>query len=291
MLAKVGGTMTFCLKIRVLDKVCLLLWVALFAAHTWAQPTVMTVEPILQSVYCANDLPALLKKSPSWNGYGLDFANSRFQPVKSAGIRATDVPKLKLKWAFGFPGVTTSFGTPTLMGERLYIGSADGAVYALNAITGCIYWTYKATAGVRTGIIISSDGNIAYLGDLHAWMHAVDARTGTVLWAVHLDDHPGASITGSPKLVGDRLFVPISGGGEEVAAANPNYECCKFRGSLVALDAKNGKNLWKSYTISDVSKTIGKTSNGTAVWGPSGASIWSTPTIDSRKHAIYFGTA
>ena len=282
--------MTFCSRSRLFSKLCGLLCVGLFTAHLWAQPVVADIESIPQSAYCGRGIATLLKNLPSWNGYGLDMANSRFQPAKSAGIRAADVPKLKLKWAFGFPGVTTSFGTPTVAGQRLYIGSADGTVYALNAITGCIYWTYKANGGVRTGTIISPDGHIVYMGDLHAWMHAVDARTGTILWAVHLDDHPAASITGSPKLVGDRLFVPISGGGEELAAANPNYVCCKFRGSLIALEAKTGKQIWKSYTISDVAKTTGKTSNGTEVWGPSGASIWSTPTIDSRKHAIYFGT-
>ena len=118
-------------------------------------------ESIPQSAYCTAS--TTLKNSSSWNGYSVDMENSRFQPTKSAGIAPADVPKLKLKWAFGFPGVTTSFGTPTVVGGRLYIGSADGTVYALNAISGCIYWTYKATGGVRTGTIISPDGNTAYI--------------------------------------------------------------------------------------------------------------------------------
>jgi polyvinyl alcohol dehydrogenase (cytochrome) len=251
-------------------------------------PAAAEAESIPQSAYCNTATP--LKNSASWNGYSTDVENSRFQPSQSAGISAADVPKLKLKWAFGFPGVTTSFGTPTVVGERLYIGSADGTVYALNAISGCIYWTYKAMGGVRTGTIISADDNVAYIGDLHASMHAVNAQTGAELWTVRVEDHPAASITGSPKLVGDRLYVPVSGGGEEVAARDPNFACCKFRGSLVALDAKTGKQIWKSYTISDPAKMTGKTAKGIEVWGPSGASVWSTPTIDLRKHAIYFGT-
>jgi polyvinyl alcohol dehydrogenase (cytochrome) len=245
-------------------------------------------ESIPQSAYCSAS--TTLKNSPSWNGYSVDMENSRFQPAEFAGIAPADVPKLKLKWAFGFPDVTTSFGTPTVVGGRLYIGSADGMVYALNAISGCIYWTHKATGGVRTGTIISPDGNTAYIGDLHAWMHAVNAHTGAPLWTVHVESHPSASITGSPKLVGDRLYVPVSGGGEEVAAGDPNFVCCKFRGSLVELEAKTGKQIWKSYTISDVAKMTGRTAKGTEVWGPSGAAIWSSPTIDLRKHAIYFGT-
>ena len=240
-----------------------------------------------ESSYCTT-APST-RNSPSWNGYGLDMANSRFQSAESAGITSANVPKLKLKWAFGFPDVTTSFGTPTVVRGWLYIGSADGTVYVLNAISGCIYWTYKAT-GVRTGTIISPDRTIAYISDLHAWVHAVNTQTGAQLWTVHVENHPSASITGSLKLVGDRLYVPVSGGGDELAAGEANFVCCKFRGSLVALDAKTGKQIWKSYTISDVAKMTGKTANGTEVWEPSGASIWSTPTIDLRKHAIYFGT-
>ena len=112
----------------------------------------------------------------------------------------------------------------------------------------------------------------------------MNAQTGVPLWTVHVDNHPSASITGSPKLVGDRLYVPVSGGGEEVAAEDPNFACCKFRGSLVELEVRTGKQMWKSYTISDVAKITGKTAKGTEVWGPSGAAIWSTPTIDLRKH-------
>jgi polyvinyl alcohol dehydrogenase (cytochrome) len=245
-------------------------------------------ESIPQSSYCKDT--GYIRNSPSWNGYGVDMENSRFEPAKFSGITGADVAKLKLKWAFGFPGVTTSFGTPTVVGGRLYIGSADGTVYALDASTGCIFWTFKAEGGVRTGPIVSPSGDIAFIGDLHAWMHAVNAHTGARLWTTHVDDHPGASIVGTPKLVGDRVYVPVSGGGEELAAANPNYVCCKFRGSLVALDAKTGKQIWKSYTISDAAKITGKNKTGTDVWGPSGASIWSSPTIDSERHTIYVGT-
>ena len=133
------------------------------------------------------------------------------------------MPKLKLKWAFGFPGVTTAFGTPTVYGGRLFVGSADGTVYSLNAQTGCIYWMYKATDGVRTAITISGDGQTAYFGDLHAYEHAVNANTGVALWKVHVEEHPEASITGTPRLEGGRLYVPVSGGDEEVAAGNPTF--------------------------------------------------------------------
>jgi polyvinyl alcohol dehydrogenase (cytochrome) len=246
-------------------------------------------ESIPQSARCSAN-PPLAKNAPSWNAWGIDLTNSRFQNAKAAGISAADVPKLKLKWAFGYPGVTTAFGTPTVFGGRLYVGSADGTVYSLNAQSGCIHWMYKATEGVRTGPIISSDGKTAYLSDLHAWVHAVDAQTGALLWKTHAEENADASIAGTPKLDGGRLYVPISGGEESVAAASPTYVCCKMRGSIVALDAKTGKKVWQGFTISEPAKLTGKTTAGVETWGPSGSSAWTSPTIDTRRRAIYFGT-
>ncbi len=106
----------------------------------------------------------------------------------------------------------------------------------------------------------------------------------------HVEKVPKPLISGTPKLDGDRLYVPISGGEESIAAASPAFPCCKMRGSLVALDAKTGKWLWRTYTISEPAKMTGKTSTGTETWGPSGASLWTSPTIDSKLHAIYAGT-
>ncbi len=247
------------------------------------------VESIAKSAHCASN-PPLVATAPSATGWGIDAANSRYQNAQAAGLTAADVPKLKLKWAFGYPGVTTAFGTPTVYGGSVFIGSADGTVFSLDAQSGCIHWTYKATEGVRTGLVFSNDGKMAYLSDLHAWVHAINPQTGALLWKTHVETNSDASIAGTPKLDGDRLYVPISGGEESVGAANPKFACCKMRGSIVALDAKTGKQIWKSYTISDPPKLTGKTSAGVENWGPSGASAWTSPTIDSKLHAIYIGT-
>jgi polyvinyl alcohol dehydrogenase (cytochrome) len=143
-------------------------------------------ESIPQSARCSSNA-ALAKSAAVWNGWGIDATNSRFQNAKAAGLSAADVPKLKLKWAFGYPGVTTSFGTPTVYGGRVFVGAADGTVFSLNASTGCIYWMYKATEGVRTGPVMSADGKTVYLADLHAWVHAVNAETGGMIWKTHVD--------------------------------------------------------------------------------------------------------
>jgi polyvinyl alcohol dehydrogenase (cytochrome) len=228
------------------------------------------------------------KTGPGWNGWSNDTTNSRFQTA--AGLTGASVPKLKLKWAFGYPGVTTAFGSPTISGGRVYAGAADGAVYSLDERSGCLYWTYRAAEGVRSAILISNDGQAAYFGDLQGNMYGVNATTGALLWKTRVDDHLYAEITGTPKLNGERLYVAVSGGAEQVAAANPGFECCTFRGSLVALDTKTGNVLWKTYSIAEPAKITGQSSAGAKAWGPSGAALWSSPTIDSRRKVIYAAT-
>jgi polyvinyl alcohol dehydrogenase (cytochrome) len=228
------------------------------------------------------------KTGPGWNGWSNDTTNSRFQTA--AGLTRARVPKLKLKWAFGYPGVTTAFGSPTISGGRIYVGAADGAVYALDELTGCIHWTYRAAEGVRSAILISNDGQAAYFGDLQGNLYGVNATTGALQWKTRVDDHLYAEITGTPQLAGGRLYVPVSGGAEQVAAANPGFECCTFRGSLAALDAKTGTVLWKTYSIADTPKAAGENTAGTKAWGPSGAALWSSPTLDLQRKAIYAAT-
>ncbi len=230
-----------------------------------------------------------LRGRPEWNGWGVDSQNSRFQPTAMAGLDRERVPRLKLKWAFGFPGLTTAFAQATIAGGRLFLGSADGTVYSLDARTGCIYWTYKASGAVRTAITIGPRGDAAYFGDLQANVYALKAGTGALLWQTQADQHPFAMITGAPKQHGGRLYVPVSSA-EEVAGANPKYECCTFRGSLVALDVRNGNQLWKTYTVEEPPAVTGRNAAGARLWGPSGAAIWSSPTLDLKRKLIYVGT-
>jgi polyvinyl alcohol dehydrogenase (cytochrome) len=242
---------------------------------------------------CAESAPPFDKPfaSPYWNGWGVDTNNRRMQPAAMAGLRADQVPQLKLKWAFAFPGASKANAQPTVVGGRIFAGSDSGKVYSLNAATGCIYWTFKADRGVRSAISIGPVGAkwVAYFGDQHAQAYAVDAATGTLLWKVHVEEHPAAMITGAPALYDGRLYVPTSSY-EEVTGPGPTYECCKFRGAVTALDAATGKQIWKSYTIAEEPHPVRKNKQGTQLWGPSGAGVWSSPTIDPKLHAVYVVT-
>ena len=227
-----------------------------------------------------------------WNGWGgVESSNARYQP--HPGIAAADVPRLKLKWSFGFPDDTQAAGQPVIVGGRVFVGSNGGEVYSLDASTGCVYWAYDAGGIVRSAIRIVKSPNthrwVAYFGDYHGSAQAIDAETGKLLWKTKVDDHPAARVSGSPAYYQGRLYVPVASS-EELNGASPQYPCCTFRGSLSALDAETGKVLWKTYSIPDPPKEYKTNSAGTKLYGPAGAGIWSSPTIDPKRKRVYVGT-
>jgi len=237
---------------------------------------------------CRGAPTALALGGPSYNGWGANLENWRFQ--REPGIAAKDLSRLEVKWAFGFPGVVAAFGQPTVVAGRIFVGSQNGHVYAIDAASGCYYWDYTASTGVRTAITIARVGNtnVAIFGDRRGNVYSVNAATGKLVWRVTPDDGPRTGITGSPAFFEGRLYVPISGG-DDSSAADPKYECCKGRGAIFALDAATGKTLWVTYTIPDA-RPLAKNAIGTQLWGPSGASIWATPTIDRKRRLLYVGT-
>jgi polyvinyl alcohol dehydrogenase (cytochrome) len=232
--------------------------------------------------------PATIFSGPTWNGWGADLENSRFQPQAEAKLTADQVPKLKLKWAFGFPTAMSAYAQPAVAGGRVFVGSAPGLVYSLDASSGCTYWSFQAESSVRTAITIGP-GNIVYFGDLRANIYALDAVTGKLLWKKTVDPHPVARVTGSPKLYQGRLYVPVSSH-EEWASAQANYRCCTFRGSVVALDAATGRQIWKTYTVAARPHALSITKGKVQLWGPSGGGVWSSPTIDPKRKLLYIGT-
>jgi polyvinyl alcohol dehydrogenase (cytochrome) len=230
---------------------------------------------------------------PLWNGWGGSAANTRYQEAAMAGLTAADVPRLKLKWAFGFPGDLQSNAQATIAGGRLFVGSAGGIVYSLSATTGCIHWFFETGAPMRAAISIGrietrprGSRYAAFFADGSANAYALDAMTGKLLWKTKVERFPTARVTGSPTLHAGRLYVPVASS-EEGAGSAPAYECCRFRGSVVALDAATGAQIWKTYTISEEATPTQRNSAGTQLWGPSGAPVWSSPAIDVRRNALY----
>ncbi len=244
---------------------------------------------------CPAGQPAfsLSPSAPAWNGFGQNLSNTRFQPV-ATGLATPDVPKLKLKWAFGLPGDVQSWAGITLAGGRLFFGSIAGNVYSLDARTGCVHWAYDAGTIVRTAISVGQLSatpvrHAAFFGDARGYAYAVDVTTGSLLWKVQVERHASARLTGSPVLHRGRLYVPVSSS-EEGVGSLPDYGCCTFRGSIVALDAATGAQIWKTYTIAEEPRPFRRNARGTQLWGPSGAPIWSSPVVDEPRNALYVTT-
>jgi polyvinyl alcohol dehydrogenase (cytochrome) len=231
-------------------------------------------------------------RAPHWSGWGVDLTQQRFQSEDQARLTAAEVPRLKLKWAFGYAGSISSSGQPSVVNGRLFVGNSNRKVYALNAASGCTYWTYDAEFPVRTAISVGTVTGVPviFFGDQHATAYAVDAFTGAQLWKTHVDDYPFAIITGAPTLGGDVLYVPVASL-EDAVGADPRYECCKFRGSVIALDAATGKVIWKASTVPGELKPGTKSAQGVQHWGPAGAGVWSSPTIDEKRRRLYVTTS
>ena len=234
---------------------------------------------------------------PMWNGWGVDpTSNARFQPASSAGLTAAQVPSLKLKWAFGLPLADEAHSQPTIVAGRVFLGSDAGTVYSLDAATGCVYWSFQTDGAMRVSVSVApvkgpgATRYAAYFGDQKANMYGLDAESGKLLWRVKVDDHPVAQITGAPTLYEGRLYVPMASAEERTAGLGMTYPCCTFRGSLTALDAATGKQIWKTYIIPDPPRPAAKGHKGVQHYAPAGGAVWEAPTIDAQRHVLYIGT-
>ena len=242
---------------------------------------------------CGRGQPPLADPAagPAWNGWGPTVENTHFQPAGQAGLTAAQVPHLHLEWAFGFPDTTSAWAEPTVAGGRLFVGSQNGTVYSLDAATGCSVWTFAAESGVRAAISIGARRRggrpAAFVADQQGFVYALDAASGRLLWKRKVDDHPLVRLTGAPTLYGGRLYVPTSS--YEEGGRPPGYACCTFRGSVVALDAQTGDVVWRSYTIPEVPRLLRAYADGTELRGPAGGAIWSAPTVDVKRGALYVG--
>jgi polyvinyl alcohol dehydrogenase (cytochrome) len=241
---------------------------------------------------CASHPPVADLNASLWNGWS-DLSNTRFASVANAGLTAGKVSRLKLKWAFGFPGATAMYGE-TVVDGRVFVSSNAGYVYALDAASGCVQWSYRSPAVVRSGITIGplkpgSSRLAAFFGDIRGFAYALDASTGQLIWRSPADNHPLARVVGNPRLYEGRLYVPLASL-EEDESRSPQHICCTFRGAITAFDSETGKQIWKSYTIPQEPKVIKRNSIGVDYMGPSGSGVWTAPIIDPKRRALYFGT-
>jgi polyvinyl alcohol dehydrogenase (cytochrome) len=258
--------------------------VARFLGHGASDP------PLPATAFCRSNIRIMRTMTASWSGWSPTTANTRYQSSATAGLTASDVPKLQLKWAFGFAGDVTAFAAPTVVNGTLFVGSAGGTVHAIDAETGCLHWAYDANAPVRSAMAVIGAGAQTRLvfSDQIGGVHALNARTGKRLWKVRSEAHEATRLTATPAVHNNVVFVAAASW-EETRSIDPNYPCCTFRGSITALRASDGGVVWKTYLV-DPPKETGKTSVGTPTFGPSGAGVWAAPTIDALRGVLYITT-
>lgn len=226
-----------------------------------------------------------------WNGWGGELDNRRHQAAESKLTR-DNIHKLELEWAFAFPQTTRVRSQPVVTPEMIFIGSQEGTVFAINTTSGCLHWTFQADGEVRGAIHVETDtsGNTKSLlfGDFVANAYSINAKTGALNWKTKVSSHPLASLTGSVSAADGLAYVPVSSS-EVISAARPDYNCCSFRGSIVALDTETGAIRWTRYTT-DKPVRREKNSVGVYQYGPSGAPVWSRPAVDTKRGLLYVTT-
>src|SRR5262249_27774869 len=157
--------------------------------------------------------------------------------------------------------------------------------------TGCVHWSTTVQSQVRSGIATGEIGaNPAiFFGDSAGFVYALDAVTGKQLWKIRPEEHPASAVTATPVFHQGKLYIGAASR-EEALSISPSYVCCTFRGSETAVDATTGKTLWKRFMIAEAAKARPKTKRGAQVFGPSGAGVWTSPTLDPERDTMYITT-
>ncbi|HWQ34446.1 MAG TPA: PQQ-binding-like beta-propeller repeat protein [Blastocatellia bacterium] len=222
----------------------------------------------------------------NWPVFGRDVYGSHYNPDEKTLTPAT-VANLKVKWVF--EALDDISSQPVVISGIVYFGSWDGKEYAVDAKTGKKVWEYDCGQSSRSAA--AYENGTLYFGDIAGFLHAVDAKTGAAKWKKRVDSHPNTVATSSPIVYNGRLYIGVASHEEGAMLRNRNYECCTFRGSVVAFDAATGNEIWRWYVIPEPAKELGMDKAGKKkVRGPSGGAVWSTVSLDPAAKRVYVTT-
>src|ERR1700731_3161506 len=230
---------------------------------------------LLVSALCAQN-SSNESRSGQWRIAGQNLNNTWSQPAEHS-ITPANVNGLAPKWVFTTGGDVSA--TPTVDGDAVYFPDWGGNLFAVQKDSGRLIWSHKISdydgvTGAFSRVSPALDHAQLIIGDIlspnetHAGSNviAVDRKTGALRWIKQMESHPAAIITGSPVVFDGVVYIGVSSS-EETLATNPSYPCCSFRGSIVALDAKSGAILWKTFDMPDNNGQTNQYSGG-AVWQP-----------------------
>ena len=237
----------------------------------------------------SNNEPIVLVEENSYKEWGYDKENSRYT---KSNLNSQNAKKLKLKWVFAYPAASRARSQPSISGNTIFVGGQNLYLYALDRQTGCVRWRTKVDGEIRSApaIYFSEKGNFLFAGDYEGNVYKINPYNGEKIWVKSLRYHPRVILTGSLRVDSGIIYVPLSSR-EWADGADPEYQCCSFRGGIMALDVAGGNELWTSYSIPLPPKGTGKFNNmGIEILAPSGVPVWNSPTFDTAKNLIYYGT-
>ena len=251
-------------------------------------------EEWIADTMCALDNRMInVEQAPSFTFTRSDGNNPRHLDAAQAGLTTDDFARLELAWALAFPDTSGLRAAPVIVGSTLFYAATDsGRVFALDINSGCAKWVYTADSRLRSSIAYSAidESPVLVFSDSAGMIHTVDAQSGEQIWIAsgQASDNQGM-LTGTPVVTGDKVIVPVSGSGV-ITGGNPNYECCENHGAVTALNLQTGDKLWEYHTMPKAAYTGQVSSTGVKQRGPSGAPIWTTPTVDEKRGQIYVTT-
>lgn len=222
--------------------------------------------------------------------WGPDLANTRYYGPERSSLGKDDMANLEVAWTLGLPGASDVRGYPVITEDTVFVGASSGHIFAVDRETGCTKWHNEIGVNVRSSLTLGevSGAPAIFFQEGSTNVFALDGATGEVLWSARAGVLPQNMGTAAPVQAGDKLIVPLSAI-DVAAAGDPKYECCKGHGAVTALDANTGERLWATHMTENAEPTT-LSSVGTQLYGPSGAPVWTTPTLDLEKNRIYFGT-
>jgi polyvinyl alcohol dehydrogenase (cytochrome) len=236
-----------------------------------------------------------LDAAASVASFGFDKHNHRQLTRQQAGLATADFRNLELAWALAFPQTTTMRAQAAVVGSTVFLPASDfGQLYAIDVSSDqpCFKWVYRNDIPLRTGaaygVLPGSGRKVLVFGDIAPLVHMIDANTGVEIWHQSVRLTSLSNGTGTPVIDGDRVYVPLSAS-EINFGADEKHLCCTTHGAVFALDATTGRVIWAAHTMKDA-QPIRNRGDGQMIWGPSGAPIWNSPSIDEKRGLLYVGT-
>ena len=260
-----------------------------------------TVDAWSQGMRCeARRRNADITGAATVSTFGFDARNTRVLSAAQTGLSKAKLAKLELAWSIGFPDVTMMRAQAAVVGNTVFLPVAEAAaVYAFDVSVPakpCIKWTYAAKAPLRTSAaygLIAAPGSqirrkVVVVSGMDSTVYLIDARTGKALWTRNVASYSYSMTTGTPRILKDRIIVPVSQY-EIMQAADNKVDCCTNHGFVLSLDPATGAQQWRYDTMEDA-KPIRDRGDGRMLKGPSGAPIWNSPVVDEQRGLIYLGT-